>query len=93
MVDPRDPGTISMSFPYKPRRGRPPTGKAKTAAERMRAYRKRHITVSTDVLRTVIAQCEQIQQLMDTNRALRRELDALYVEMARLRLTLSSDQV
>jgi hypothetical protein len=92
MVDPRDPGTISMAFPYKPRRGRPSTGKAKTAAERMRAYRKRHVVVSAEVLRTVVAQCEQIQQLMDTNRALRRELDTLYAEMARLRVTLSSDQ-
>jgi hypothetical protein len=92
MVDPRDPGTIAITFPYKPRRGRPPTGKAKTAAERMRAYRKRHITVSTDVLRTVVAQCEQIQQLMDTNLSLRRELDAVYAEVARLRVTLSSDQ-
>jgi hypothetical protein len=92
MVDPRDPGTIAMAFPLKPRRGRPSTGKAKTAAERMRAYRKRHIVVSADVLRTVVAQCEQIQQLMDMNLALRRELDTLYVEMARLRLTLSSDE-
>jgi hypothetical protein len=40
----------------------------------------------------VVAQCEQIQQLMDMNLALRRELDTLYVEMARLRLTLSSDE-
>ncbi|MBE1161079.1 hypothetical protein [Dyella acidiphila] len=84
MVDPRDPGTIAMSFPYKPRRGRPPTGKAKSAAERMRAYRKRHIVVSTDVLRTVVAQCTQIQELMDANRRLRRELDVLYAEIARL---------
>jgi hypothetical protein len=91
MVDPRDPGTIAMSFPYKPRRGRPSTGKAKTAAERMRAYRKRHITVSTDVLRTVVAQCTQIQELMDANRLLRRELDVLYAEIARLRESLSSD--
>lgn len=91
MVDPRDPGTIAMSFPYKPRRGRPPSGKAKTAAERMRAYRKRHIVVSTDVLRTVVAQCTQIQELMDANRVLRRELDTLYAEIARLREGLASD--
>jgi hypothetical protein len=91
MVDPRDPGTISMSFPFRPRRGRPKTGSAKTAAERMRAYRKRHVMVSTEVLHTVVAQCEQIQHLMDINQALRRELDTVYAEMARLRITLSSD--
>jgi hypothetical protein len=91
MVDPRDPGTIAMSFPIRPRRGRPSTGKAKTAAERMRAYRKRHVVVNTDVLRTVIAQCTQIQQLMDANRFLRQELDVLHAEMARLREGLSAD--
>jgi hypothetical protein len=92
MVDPRDPGTIAMTFPFKPRRGRPPTGRAKTAAERMRAYRKRHVTVNADVLRAMVAQCEQIQQLMDANQALRHELDTLYAEMSRLRITLSNDQ-
>jgi phage FluMu protein gp41 len=91
MVDPRDPGTIALAFPMRPRRGRPPTGKAKTAAERMRAYRKRHVVVSTDVLRTVVAQCTQIQQLMDVNRSLRQELDVLYREIARLRDALSSE--
>jgi hypothetical protein len=92
MVDPRDPGTIAMSFPFKPRRGRPPTGKAKSSAERMRAYRKRHITVNADVLRAVVAQCEQIQQLMDANQLLRHELDTVYAEIARLRVTLGSHQ-
>ncbi|GLQ98928.1 hypothetical protein [Dyella mobilis] len=92
MVDPRDPGTIAMSFPFKPRRGRPPTGRAKSAAERMRAYRKRNVMVSADVLRAVVAQCEQIQQLMDANQALRRELDTVYADIARLRVTLASDQ-
>jgi hypothetical protein len=91
MIDPRDPGTIALAFPLKPRRGRPPTGKAKTAAERMRAYRKRHVVVSTEVLHTVVAQCTQIQQLMDANRLLRQELDALYAEIARLREALSTD--
>lgn len=91
MVDPRDPGTIAFTFPVKPRRGRPPTGKAKTAAERMRAYRKRHVVVSTEVLQTVVAQCTQIQQLMDANRVLRQELDVLYAEIARLRESLSAD--
>jgi hypothetical protein len=91
MVDPRDPGTIAMTFPIRPRRGRPPTGKAKTAAERMRAYRKRHVVVSTEVLRTVVAQCTQIQQLMDANRLLRQELDVLHAEIARLRDALSAD--
>jgi len=80
-----------MSFPLKPRRGRPPTGKAKTSAERMRAYRKRHVVVNTEVLRTVVAQCTQIQQLMDVNRSLRQELDILYKEIARLREALSTD--
>lgn len=83
MVDPRDPGTIAMLF--KRRRGRPPTGKAKTAAERMRAYRARHVTVKSDVLRSVIAQCQEIQQLLESNQALRNELDAAYAEIARLR--------
>jgi hypothetical protein len=92
MVDPRDPGTIAMTFPFKPRRGRPPTGKAKSGAERMRAYRKRHITVNADVLRAVVAQCEQIQQLMDVNQALRHELATVYAEIARLRVTLGADQ-
>lgn len=83
MVDPRDPGTIAMSF--KRRRGRPPTGKAKSAAERMRDYRARHVTVSSEVLRSVIAQCQEIQQLLESNQALRHELDAAYTEIARLR--------
>lgn len=91
MVDPRDPGTIAITFPLRPRRGRPPTGKAKTAAERMRAYRSRHVTVNTEVLRTVVTQCEQIKQLMDANLSLRQELDVLYAEMARLRVMLSTD--
>jgi hypothetical protein len=91
MVDPRDPGTIAISFPIRPRRGRPPTGNAKTAAERMRAYRKRHVVVSTEVLRTVVAQCTQIQQLMDVNHSLRQELEAVYAEIARLKEALSSD--
>jgi ribosomal protein L31E len=89
MVDPRDPGTIAMTFPMRPRRGRPPTGRAKTAAERMRAYRKRHMVVSTEMLRSVVAQCTQIQQLMDVNRSLRQELDVLYKEVARLKDALS----
>ncbi|GLQ94952.1 hypothetical protein [Dyella acidisoli] len=83
MVDPRDPGTIAMLF--KRRRGRPSTGKAKTAAERMRAYRARHVTVRSDVLRSVIAQCQEIQQLLESNQALRDELDAAYAEITRLR--------
>lgn len=83
MVDPKDPGTISMLL--RPRRGRPPTGKAKSAAERMRAYRARHVTVKSDVLRSVIAQCQEIQQLLESNQALRSELDAAYAEIARLR--------
>ena len=91
MVDPRDPGTIAMNFPFKPRRGRPSTGRAKSAAERMRAYRKRHVTVNADVLRTVVTQCEHIQKLMDDNQWLRRELDALYAEITRLNALLSAD--
>lgn len=93
MVDPRDPGTIAMHFPYKPRRGRPPSGQAKSAAERMRAYRKRHVMVSTEVLHTVVAQYEQIRRLMDDNQSLRKELEGLYAEIARLNVTLSSDPV
>lgn len=83
MVDPRDPGTIAMLL--KPRRGRPSTGKAKSAAERMRAYRARHVTVKCDVLRSVITQCQEIQQLLESNQALRDELDAAYAEITRLR--------
>jgi hypothetical protein len=83
MVDPRDPGTIAMSF--KRRRGRPPSGKAKSAAERMRAYRARHVTVKCDVLQSVIAQCQEIKQLLESNQALRHELDEAYAEIARLR--------
>jgi len=85
MVDPRDPGTIAMLLSHKKRRGRPPTGNAKTAAERMRAYRERHVTVKSDVLRSVISQCQEIQQLLESNQALRNELDAAYAEIARLR--------
>ncbi|WP_233842689.1 hypothetical protein [Dyella sp. 2HG41-7] len=85
MVDPRDPGTIAMQLTQRPRRGRPPTGNAKTAAERMRAYRSRHVTVKCDVLRSVISQCQEIQQLLESNQALRNELDAAYAEIARLR--------
>ncbi|GAB2579409.1 hypothetical protein ISP15_00285 [Dyella jejuensis] len=84
MVDPRDPGTIAMSLQQRPRRGRPVTGKAKSAAERMRAYRARHVTVKSEVLRTVIAQCQEIRQLLDDNQALRGELDAAYARIARL---------
>lgn len=83
MVDPRDPGTIAMLL--KPRRGRPSTGNAKSAAERMRAYRARHVTVKCDVLRSVITQCQEIQQLLESNQALRDELGAAYAEIARLR--------
>lgn len=83
MVDPRDPGTIAMLL--KPRRGRPSSGKAKSAAERMRAYRARHVTVKCDVLRSVITQCQEIQQLLESNQALRDELDAAYAEIAWLR--------
>jgi hypothetical protein len=39
----------------------------------------------------VVAQCTQIQQLMDVNRSLRQELDVLYREIARLRDALSSE--
>lgn len=85
MVDPLDPGTMAMQLPQRARRGRPPTGKAKTAAERMRAYRARHVMVKSDVLRTVIAQCQEIRQLLDSNQALRGELNAAYAEIARLR--------
>ena len=83
MVDPHDPGTIAM--PLKPRRGRPPSGKAKSAAERMRAYRARHVSVKCEVLRSVITQCQEIQQLLESNQALRDELDAAYAEITRLR--------
>jgi hypothetical protein len=83
MVDPKDPGTIAMLL--RPRRGRPPSGKAKSAAERMRAYRARHVTVKSDVLRSVIALCQEIQQLLESNQGLRSELDAAYAEIARLR--------
>lgn len=74
-----------MLLPQRSRRGRPPTGKAKTAAERMRVYRARHVLVKSEVLRTVISQCQEIRQLLDSNQALRSELDEAYAEIARLR--------
>ena len=41
-ITPSAPATATATVPApKPRRGRPPTGAAKTAAERQRAYRER----------------------------------------------------
>lgn len=53
MVDQKDSGTMSMVF--KRPRGRPSTGKAKSAAQRMREYRSRHVTVNTEILAAAIA--------------------------------------
>lgn len=50
MKDVRDPGTIDMTVVSKRGRGRPATGNAKSAAERMRAYRSRSVTVNRGVL-------------------------------------------
>ena len=40
-ITPSAPATAATVPAPKPRRGRPPTGAAKTAAERQRAYRER----------------------------------------------------
>ena len=41
MIDPKDTATGNLVGGIPKRRGRPPTGKAKTGAERMRAMRRR----------------------------------------------------
>jgi hypothetical protein len=50
MKDIRDPGTIDLLSPTKRKPGPKPSGKAKSAAQRMREYRARTIVVRCDVL-------------------------------------------
>jgi hypothetical protein len=54
MKDVRDPGTSELPLAIKRGRGRPKTGQAKSAAERMKAYRARSVVVPATMLHTML---------------------------------------
>ncbi|WP_369929330.1 hypothetical protein [Xanthomonas sp. NCPPB 2632] len=86
MKDARDPGTVEMTLAPKRGRGRPSTGNAKSAAERMREYRARSVTVNRGVLEVALGNASQadalsfqvdgMDQLAEENRQLRALLSA-----------------
>ncbi|WP_369929335.1 hypothetical protein [Xanthomonas sp. NCPPB 2632] len=92
MKDARDPGTVEMSLALKRGRGRPSTGRAKSAAERMREYRARNVTVNRNVLEVALGNAGQVDavsfqvdgmdQLAEENRQLRDRIASLEVELA-----------
>ena len=74
-------------FPIPPKRGRPATGQAKTAAERMRAYRARKSASSKETTSALFL-VEHLQSLLDIERKRNGELvgrnEELEAEVARL---------
>jgi hypothetical protein len=88
MKDARDPGTIDMTLAPKRGRGRPSTGKAKSAAERMREYRSRSVTVNRVVLESALVQSSQVEAIdfqvdgMDQVEAENRRLRGLLADVS-----------
>lgn len=86
MVDPRDPGTISMFHPARRGRGRPRKANALSPAERARSYRLRRKTLSA----YSVPQARYEEVIRERDKAMGQVAD-LRAELERLQQLLASD--
>ena len=85
MVDPLDPGTLSLPLAFKRTRGRPRKVDALSAAERARRYRARKKAVSMHAVPAamyaeVVRERDEALARMD---AMRQELEQLLAQFTR----------
>lgn len=87
MKDNRDPGTLDLLSPAKRKPGPKPSGKAKSAAQRMREYRRRNVTVKASVLEAAMVTAGEVGaagrllKLEDENGLLKQRIAALEAQL------------
>ena len=96
MKDNRDPGTIDLLSPAKRKPGPKSSGKAKSAAQRMREYRARTVAVSRAVLQAAFEGSSQVRgadladgmdRLVEENRQLRARIAVLEDQLQQRNVT------